>query len=102
MADDSDKLSGAEEYITATIALTEKLAPDQEKSLRDALEKLSTFALRAREVDARKILLCYDPARTSQKKLLELIRQAGGQLAHIESAGRCRSKARPGSISGTL
>jgi hypothetical protein len=87
MADDSDKLSGAEEYITATIALTETLAPDQEKSLRDALEKLSTFALLAREVDARKILLCYDPARTSQKKLLELIRQAGGQLAHIESEG---------------
>ena len=87
MADDSDKLSGSEEYITATIALTEKLAPDQEKSLRDALEKLSTFALLAREVDARKILLCYDPARTSQKKLLELIRQAGGQLAHIESEG---------------
>ena len=45
MADDSDKLSGAEEYIAATIALTEKLAPDQEKSLRDALEKLSTVAL---------------------------------------------------------
>jgi hypothetical protein len=43
MADDSDKLSGVEEYIAATIALTEKLAPDQEKSLRDALEKLSTL-----------------------------------------------------------
>lgn len=87
MADDSDKLSGAEEYITAQIDLTEKLDPEQEKSLRDALEKFGTFALVSRDVGVRKILLCYDPTRTSQKKLVEVIKQAGGRLEHIESEG---------------
>jgi hypothetical protein len=87
MADDSDKLSGAEEYITAQIDLAEKLDPEQEKSLRDALEKLGTFALVSRDFAARRILLCYDPTRTSQKKLLQLIKAAGGHLAHIESEG---------------
>lgn len=87
MADDSDRLSGAEEYISARIDLTEKLDPEQEKSLRDALEKLGTFALASRDLGARQILLCYDPTRTSQKKLLQLVKAAGGHLEHIESEG---------------
>ncbi|HXA08743.1 MAG TPA: hypothetical protein VNW28_02105 [Chthoniobacterales bacterium] len=85
MADDSEKLSGAEEYIAVEIELIEALDPDQEKNLRAALEKLEPHAFDSCEIDPRKISLCYDPTRTSQKDLLQLIKQAGGKLKHIES-----------------
>jgi len=87
MADDSDKLSGAEEYIGATIDLTENLDPDQEKNLRDALGKLVPHTLNFYDIGARQISLCYDPTRTSQKKLLQLIKHAGGTPGHVESEG---------------
>jgi hypothetical protein len=87
MAADSEKLSGAEEYITATIELTENLDPDQEKNLRDALGKLAPHALNSSDIGGRKISLCYDPTRTSQKKLLQLIKKVGGTPGHIESEG---------------
>ena len=57
MADDSEKLSGAEEYVTATIDLTENFDPDQEKSLRDALGKLVPHTLDFYDIGARKIWL---------------------------------------------
>ncbi len=46
MADDSEKLSGAEEYIAAEIELAESLDPEQEKSLRDALARARSARLR--------------------------------------------------------
>ncbi len=46
MADDSEKLSGAEEYVAAEIELAEPLDPEQEKNLRDALGKARSARLR--------------------------------------------------------
>ncbi|MEO7725367.1 MAG: WH2 domain-containing protein [Chthoniobacterales bacterium] len=87
MAEDSDKLSGAEEYIAAEIELSEPLDPVQEKSLRDALQKLDSQALDSCDIDPEKISLCYDPTRTNKDALLAAIQQAGGKLKHVESEG---------------
>ncbi len=87
MADDSEKLSGAEEYIAFEIDLSGALDPDQEKSLRDALARVDPHAFDSCDVGAKKISLCYDPTRTSKKVLLQLIQQSGGKLQHIETEG---------------
>ena len=70
MADDSEKLSGAEEYVAAEIELAESLDPEQEKSLRDALAELDQRAFDSCDIGLKKISLCYDPTRTSKKELL--------------------------------
>jgi hypothetical protein len=85
--DDAKKLSGAEEYIAAEINLSEPLNPDQEKTLRDSLEKIDPQAFGSCDIAPRKISLCYDPTRTSQENLLQLIKQSGGKLEHLESEG---------------
>lgn len=87
MADDSDKLSGAEEYIAAEIELSEPLDPEQEKSVRDALQKLDGHALDSCDIGPKKISLCYDPTLTTKESLLAAIKQAGGKLKHVESEG---------------
>jgi hypothetical protein len=87
MADDSEKLSGAEEYVAAEIELAESLDPEQEKSLRDALAELDQRAFDSCDIGLKKISLCYDPTRTSKKELLQLIKQAGGTPEHVESEG---------------
>lgn len=87
MADDSEKDSGAEEYIAAEIDLAEPLAPEQEKALRDALDQIDSHAFDSCDIAPNKISLCYDPTRTKKEVLLRLIEQAGGKLKHIESEG---------------
>ncbi len=87
MADEKKKLSGAEEFIAAEIELTDPLDPEQEKNLRDALAKIDPEALDSCDIGPKKISLCYDPTRTSKEALLQLIQQAGGKLAHVESEG---------------
>ncbi len=85
--DDAKKLSGAEEYVAAEIELTDPLGPVEEKNLRDALAQADPQALDSCDIGPKKISLCYDPTRTTQAELLELIKQAGGNLAHVESEG---------------
>ena len=85
MADNSEKFSGAEEYIAVEIELSESLNPDQERDLRDALEKLDSKAFDSCDIDPKKISLCYDPTRTTKEELVRLIQQAGGKPAHIAS-----------------
>lgn len=87
MANDSDKLSGAEEYVAVEIELAEPLDPEQEKNLREALEKLDAHAFDSCDISPTKISLCYDPTLTRKASLLAAIKQAGGQLKHVESAG---------------
>lgn len=87
MADDSEKFSGAEEYVAAEIELIEPLDPEQEKNLRAALEKLDSHAFDSCDIGPKKISLCYDPTLTTQESLLAAIKQAGGQLKHVESEG---------------
>ena len=87
MADDSDKPSGAEEYIAAEIELTDPLDPEQEKNLRDALEKIDPKAFDSCDIGPKKISICYDPTRTSKDDLLRIVKQAGGNLEHVESEG---------------
>jgi hypothetical protein len=87
MADDSEKDSGAEEYIAAEIDLAEPLDPEQEKALRDALDRIDSHAFDSCDIAPNKISLCYDPTRTKKEELLRLIEQAGGKLKHVESEG---------------
>ncbi len=87
MADESDNLSGAEEYIAAEIELSEPLEPEQEKNLRAALEKLDAHALDSCDIGSQKISLSYNPTLTTRKSLLAAIKQSGGKLKHVESEG---------------
>lgn len=87
MGDDSEKDSGAEEFIAAEIELAEPLDAEQEKNLRDAIAKLDPHALESSDLGPTKISLCYDPTRTSKRELLQLIEQAGGKLKNVESEG---------------
>ena len=87
MTDELRKLSGAEEFVSAEIDPAEPLDPDQEKNLRTALEKIAARAFGSCDISAKRISFSYDPTRTSKEQLLELIRQAGGKPAHIESEG---------------
>lgn len=84
---DEPKLTGTEDYVGAEIELAEPLDPEQEKALRDALGKLDARAFESCDIGTKKIWFAYDPTRTSQKKLLEFIQQAGGKPKHIESEG---------------
>ena len=85
--DDGDQLSGAEEYIAAEIELSKPLDPDQERNVRDALEKVDSRAFDSCDIGRKKVSLCYDPTRTSKEHLLQIIKQSGGKLEHIESEG---------------
>ncbi len=87
MAEDDKELSGAEEYIAAEIELTEPLDPEQEKNLRDTLQKLDPHALDSCDISPEKISLCYDPTLTTKESLLAAIQTAGGKLKHVESEG---------------
>jgi hypothetical protein len=87
MANDSEKDSGAEEFIAAEIELAEPLDPEQEKNLRAALKKIDPHALESSDIGAKKISLCYDPTRTSKQELLRLIEQAGGKMKNVQSEG---------------
>ena len=85
--DDAKKLSGAEEYIAAEIDLSEPLNPDQEKTLRDSLEKIDPQAFDSCDIGTKRISLCYDPTRTSKEDLLQIVKRSGGKLEHVESEG---------------
>jgi hypothetical protein len=85
MADDSEHVSGAEEFVAAEIELAAPLNPEQEKNLREALEKIDPRAFDSCDIGTEKVSLCYDPTRTNKHGLLNAIRQAGGKLKHVES-----------------
>ena len=85
MPEDSRKLSGAEEFVAIETELTTPLDPDEERGLREALGKLDPQAFDSCDIEPGKISLCYDPTRTSQIDLLQLIRDSGGRLGKVES-----------------
>ncbi len=86
MPDDaSQAASGAEEFVMVEIELAAPLDPEQEKNLRDALERVDEKAFAGSDIGPEKISFTYDPTRTNKEHLLGLIRQAGGQLKHVES-----------------
>lgn len=85
MAHEKDPTSGAEEYVTAEIELEEALDPEQEKNLRDDLEKIDPQAFEAWDIAPSKISIRYNPTRTNLESLLGVIGQAGGKLKHVES-----------------
>jgi hypothetical protein len=87
MADEQEKISGAEEYIAVKIELAEALNPEQEKNLRDALGKIDSQAFDSCDIDPKLISLCYDPTRTTKKDLLAAVARAGVKLGHVESEG---------------
>jgi len=87
MANDPEQLSGAEEYVAVEIQLSERLDPEQETNLRDALEKIDAVSFDSCDIAPEKISFCYDPTRTNQKALLGAIKQAGGKLKQVESSG---------------
>ena len=85
MPDDSKKLSGAEEYISAEIELSDPLDPEQEKTLRDALEKLDSRTFASLDIGEKKISASYDPTRIAKEDLLKIITQSGIKLAKVET-----------------
>ncbi len=85
--DDATSASGAEEFVSMEIELAAPLDPEQEKNLRDALDRLDGKALAACDLGAERISLSYDPTRTKKEDLLGLIRQAGGKPKQVESEG---------------
>ena len=85
MADDEKKLSGAEEFVAAEIELAKPLDPEEEKNLRDALERIDSAAFDSCDIAASKISLSYDPTRTKKEDLLRVIEEAGGKLKQVQS-----------------
>ena len=85
MADQTEHVSGAEEYVATEIELAKPFDPEAEKTLRATLEKTDAAAFDSCDIAPDKISLCYDPTRTNQKLLLDAIKEAGGKLKHVES-----------------
>ncbi len=85
MAHEKGSASGAEEYVTAEIDFEEALNPEQEKNLRESLEKIDPQAFESWDIAPSKISIRYDPTRTNLESFLGVIRQAGGKLKHVES-----------------
>ena len=83
MPNDPKKLSGAEDYISAEIELSEPLGPEPEKVLRDALEKLDPRTFASLDIGEKKISATYDPTRLTKDEFLEIIAQAGVKLANV-------------------
>jgi hypothetical protein len=87
MPNDSKKPSGAEEYISAEIELSDPLDPEQEKALRDSLEKLDPLTFASLDIGEKKISTSYDPTRIAREDLLKIITQFGINLAKVETEG---------------
>ena len=87
MPDELKKVSGAEEYISAEIELSESLNPEQEKALRDSLEKLDSRTFASLDIGEKKISASYDPTRIAKNDLLKIITQSGAKLAKVETEG---------------
>ena len=86
MPNDSENLSGAEEYVAVEIELNAPLDPDQEKNLRDELGKIDPQALDSCTITPKKVSLCYDPTRTSRNQIITLVQQIGGKPQDVEIA----------------
>jgi len=85
MENSSDQTSGAEEFVSVEIELAERLGPEAEKAVREALDKVENGTIDSLNVDERKISVCYDPTRISREQLTKLISQAGAKPKEIQT-----------------
>ncbi|HEY1770025.1 MAG TPA: hypothetical protein VGG02_07195 [Chthoniobacterales bacterium] len=82
---DSEKRSGAEEFVAAEIELAEPLTPEQEKILRDALGQMPPQTFDSCDIGTEKISVSYDPTRVTKNELLKKIVEAGAKVKRVES-----------------
>jgi hypothetical protein len=85
MENSSDQTSGAEEFVSVEIELAERLGPEAEKAVREALDKVENGTIDSLNVDERKISVCYDPTRISREQLTKLVSQAGAKPKEIQT-----------------
>ena len=87
MPDDSQGLSGAEEFVDLEVELAQPLGPEEEKALREAFEKMDARTFASLDIATEKISVSFDPTRTSKDELLRTVTQSGGELKHVEEEG---------------
>jgi hypothetical protein len=85
MENSSDQTSGAEEFVSVEMELAERLGPEAEKAVREALDKVENGTIDSLNVDERKISVCYDPTRISREQLTKLVSQAGAKPKEIQT-----------------
>jgi hypothetical protein len=77
--------SGAEEHVSLAVKLEHPLNPEQEKSLRDALLRMENEgAVASFGIEHNEVSVCYDPTKTSEKELTQLISWADGEAGDKE------------------
>ena len=85
MENSSYQTSGAEEFVSVEMELAERLGPEAEKAVREALDKVESGTIDSLNVDERKISVCYDPTRISREQLTKLVSQAGAKPKEIQT-----------------
>ncbi len=85
MENSSYQTSGAEEFVSVEMELADRLGPEAEKAVREALDKVESGTIDSLNVDERKISVCYDPTRISREQLTKLVSQAGAKPKEIQT-----------------
>lgn len=82
---ENEQLSGAEEYISAEIDLEHELNPEQEKALREVIEKRPGLRHDALSLSGKRITVYYDPAQVSREDLVAMVKQGGADASDVQT-----------------
>jgi hypothetical protein len=85
MGDESEKLSGAEEYITEEIEFAQPIGPQEEQAIRDAVGKTEGLRADSLGLDECKVTVYYDPTRIARDEVTKIISQAGAKPANVHT-----------------
>jgi hypothetical protein len=85
---ESQNLSGAEEFIAVEIEFAQPIGPKEEKAIRDAIAKTKGLRPDSLGLDECKVTVYYDPTRITRDEVVKLVAQAGAKPddVHTERA----------------
>jgi hypothetical protein len=85
MPEDSERLSGAEEYIAAEIELAAEIGPAEEKAIRSAIEKTKGLRFDSLGIENKRVSIYYDPTRITKEELTGLITRTGAKPGQVQT-----------------
>ena len=85
MGDEAKNLSGAEEYVSLSIQTARPIDPKAEKNVREAVDKADGVLADSLHISEKTLTICYDPVRIGKDEVINLLKQAGAELASVQS-----------------
>ena len=85
MSDEANSVSGAEEYVSLSMQMAKPIDPKGEQNIREAVEKADGVLADSLHLSEKTLTICYDPVRIGKDEVINLLKQAGAELASVQS-----------------